>query len=203
MNFIYKKYIKRILDIIGSICGIVIFLIPVLVLSILIMIEDPGSPYFKQERTGMKKNGKMTHFNMYKLRSMKLTAPHEVPTNMLENPDLHILKIGKFIRKYSIDEIPQLHNVLKGDMSIIGPRPHICSQEDIIIEREKYGANDVKPGLTGWAQINGRDKLSIKEKAKLDGEYANNVSFLFDCRCFFGSFLKVFRADDVVEGKIG
>ena len=132
-----------------------------------------------------------------------MSTPHDVPTHQLENPEQYFLKCGKFIRKYSLDELPQLINILKGDMSVIGPRPALWNQEDLIAERELYGANDVKPGLTRWAQINGRDELEIPVKAKLDGEYVEKESFLFDCRCFFGTFLKVLRHEGVVEGGTG
>lgn len=199
----YKHFIKRIIDIVGSICGIIVFAIPMIVVAILIRKEDPGSPIFTQKRVGQKKNNQLTYFNLYKFRSMKLSAPHDIPTHQLDNPEQYILKIGKFIRKYSLDELPQMFNILKGDMAIIGPRPALWNQDDLIQEREKYNANDCKPGLTGWAQINGRDELEIPVKAKYDGEYASKESFLFDARCFLGTIFKVFRADGVVEGGTG
>ena len=132
-----------------------------------------------------------------------MSTPHDVPTHLLENPEQYLLKSGKFIRKFSLDELPQLFNILKGDMSFIGPRPALWNQNDLISERDKYGANDVRPGLTGWAQINGRDELEIADKAAYDGEYVRNESFLFDCRCFFGTFFKVLKHEGVVEGGTG
>ena len=134
---------------------------------------------------------------------MKMDTPHDVPTHLLKNPDQYITRVGKFLRKTSLDEIPQLFNIVKGDMSIVAPRPALFSQEDLLEARDQYGANDIRPGLTGWAQINGRDELEIAEKARLDGEYVQNISFLFDCKCFFGTFLKVLRHDGVVEGGTG
>jgi O-antigen biosynthesis protein WbqP len=173
--------------------------IPMLIISLVIRKEDPGPVLFTQRRVGIHK----TFFTLYKFRSMKISTPHDVPTHQLENPEQYLLKCGKFIRKYSLDELPQLMNILKGDMSFVGPRPALWNQEDLIAERDLYGANDVKPGLTGWAQINGRDELEIPVKAKLDGEYVERESFLFDCRCFFGTFLKVLRHEGVVEGGTG
>ena len=169
------------------------------VITLVIKREDPGPAVFKQKRFGIHKS----FFTLYKFRSMKLSTPHDVPTHQLEDPEQYLLKSGKIIRKYSLDELPQLLNIFKGDMSVIGPRPALWNQDDLIEERDKYGANDVKPGLTGWAQINGRDELEIPVKAKLDGEYAQKLSFLFDCRCFFGTFLKVLRHEGVVEGGTG
>lgn len=134
---------------------------------------------------------------------MKMSTPHDTPTHLLENPEQYITRVGRFIRKTSLDEIPQLWNILRGDMSIIGPRPALWNQYDLLEEREKYGANDVRPGLSGWAQIHGRDELEIEEKARLDGEYVQKMSFLFDCRCFFGTALKALRGDGVVEGGTG
>ena len=199
----YKHFIKRIIDIIGSLCGIVVLAIPMAVIAILIKAEDPGSPIFKQKRVGQKKHGEITYFELYKFRSMKLSTPHDIPTHQLDNPEQYILKCGKFIRKYSLDELPQMFNILKGDMAIIGPRPALWNQDDLVAEREKYKANDCKPGLTGWAQINGRDELEIPVKAKYDGEYAAKESFIMDARCFLGTIFKVFRAEGVVEGGTG
>ncbi len=195
----YKKIVKRLLDIALSLAGLIISAIPMAVITLVIKKEDPGPAVFKQKRFGIHKS----FFTLYKFRSMKLSTPHDVPTHQLENPEQYLLKSGKFIRKYSLDELPQLLNIFKGDMSVIGPRPALWNQDDLIAEREKYGANDVKPGLTGWAQINGRDELEIPVKAKLDGEYAQKQSFLFDCRCFFGTFLKVLKHEGVVEGGTG
>ena len=195
----YKKGIKRLLDFLLSLTGMVFASIPMLIISLVIRKEDPGPVLFTQRRVGIHK----TFFTLYKFRSMKISTPHDVPTHQLENPEQYLLKCGKFIRKYSLDELPQLMNILKGDMSFVGPRPALWNQEDLIAERDLYGANDVKPGLTGWAQINGRDELEIPVKAKLDGEYVERESFLFDCRCFFGTFLKVLRHEGVVEGGTG
>ncbi len=195
----YKRFIKRILDFTLSFVGLVITAIPMLVISIIIRKEDPGPALFTQERIGIHKS----RFTLYKFRSMKMSTPHDVPTHQLSNPEQYLLKSGRFIRKYSLDELPQLLNILKGDMSVIGPRPALWNQDDLIAERDKYGANDVKPGLTGWAQINGRDELEIPVKAKLDGEYVQRQSFLFDCRCFFGTFMKVLHHEGVVEGGTG
>ena len=195
----YKNGIKRLLDFLLSLIGTIFAAIPMLIISLVIRKEDPGPVLFTQRRVGIHK----TFFTLYKFRSMKLSTPHDVPTHQLENPEQYLLKCGKFIRKYSLDELPQLINILKGDMSVIGPRPALWNQEDLIAERDLYGANDVKPGLTGWAQINGRDELEIPVKAKLDGEYVERESFLFDCRCFFGTFLKVLRHEGVVEGGTG
>ena len=195
----YKKLVKRLLDIVLSLAGLIVSAIPMAVITLVIKREDPGPAVFKQKRFGIHKS----FFTLYKFRSMKLSTPHDVPTHQLEDPEQYLLKSGKFIRKYSLDELPQLLNIFKGDMSVIGPRPALWNQDDLIEERDKYGADDVKPGLTGWAQINGRDELEIPVKAKLDGEYAQKLSFLFDCRCFFGTFLKVLRHEGVVEGGTG
>ncbi len=195
----YKKIVKRLLDIVLSLAGLIVSAIPMAVITLVIKREDPGPAVFKQKRFGIHKS----FFTLYKFRSMKLSTPHDVPTHQLEDPEQYLLKSGKFIRKYSLDELPQLLNIFKGDMSVIGPRPALWNQDDLIEERDKYGANDVKPGLTGWAQINGRDELEIPVKAKLDGEYAKKLSFIFDCRCFFGTFLKVLRHEGVVEGGTG
>ena len=198
----YKKLVKRLLDIVDivlSLAGLIVSAIPMAVITLVIKREDPGPAVFKQKRFGIHKS----FFTLYKFRSMKLSTPHDVPTHQLEDPEQYLLKSGKFIRKYSLDELPQLLNIFKGDMSVIGPRPALWNQDDLIEERDKYGANDVKPGLTGWAQINGRDELEIPVKAKLDGEYAQKLSFIFDCRCFFGTFLKVLRHEGVVEGGTG
>ena len=183
--------------------GIIVFGIPMIVIAFIIKSEDPGPAIFKQKRVGKKKNGEISYFELYKFRSMKLSTPHDMPTHMLSNPEQYLLKCGKTIRKYSLDELPQLFNILKGDMAIIGPRPALWNQDDLVAEREKYGANDVKPGLTGWAQINGRDELEIPIKAKFDGEYAANEGIKMDIKCFFGTIFKVFRAEGVVEGGTG
>ena len=194
----YKNFIKRLLDIILSFMGIVILALPMLIVAIIIKIDDPGPAIFKQKRVG--KNKKL--FWLYKFRSMKVSTP-DIPTHLLENPDEYIIKVGKFIRKTSIDELPQLFNILKGDMSIIGPRPALWNQDDLIAERDKYGANDVRPGLSGWAQINGRDELPIDVKAKLDGDYVKNISFGFDLKCLIGTVSSVLKHEGVVEGGTG
>lgn len=199
----YKHFFKRIIDILGSLIGIIILGIPMIIISLVIKSEDPGPALFRQKRVGKKKNGEITYFELYKFRSMKLSTPHDMPTHMLSNPEQYLLKCGKVLRKYSLDELPQLFNILKGDMAIIGPRPALWNQDDLVAEREKYGANDVKPGLTGWAQINGRDELEIPVKAKFDGEYALKEGIGMDIKCFFGTIFKVFRAEGVVEGGTG
>lgn len=195
----YKRFLKRLIDIVLSFMGILVLAIPMSVFALIIKIEDPGPAIFKQKRVGIHK----TYFNVLKFRSMKMSTPHDMPTHMLDNPEQYILKCGRWMRKMSIDELPQLFNIFKGDMSIIGPRPALWNQDDLISEREKYGANDVKPGLTGWAQINGRDELEIPVKAKLDGEYVEKMSFGFDCKCFFGTIKSVLHHDGVVEGGTG
>ena len=195
----YKAFIKRTLDIILSGLGIIVLAIPMLIVAIIIKVDDPGPALFKQKRVGKGK----TFFQLYKFRSMKMSTPHDTPTHLLANPEQYLLKCGKIIRKLSIDELPQLFNIFKGDMSVIGPRPALWNQDDLVAERDKYGANDVKPGLTGWAQINGRDELEIPIKARFDGEYVKKMGFLMDLRCFFGTFLKVLKADGVVEGGTG
>lgn len=195
----YEKVIKRMFDIVLSTMGLIILSPLMILIIILIKIDDPGPAIFKQKRVGQKKNGEIAYFELYKFRSMKLDTP-DIPTHLMEHPEQYLLKTGEFIRKFSIDELPQMVNILKGDMTIIGPRPALWNQDDLIAERDKYNANDVKPGLTGWAQINGRDELPIPVKAELDGEYVKNLSFKFDVKCFFGTILKVFSHEGVVEG---
>ncbi len=201
----YKKCMKRVIDLILSLIGVIVLAIPMLIVSLIIFIDDPGPVIFKQKRIGIRR----TFFNCYKFRSMKMSTPHDVPTHMLENPEQYITRWGKFMRKMSIDELPQIFNIVKGDMAIIGPRPALWNQDDLADERDKYGANDVRPGLTGWAQINGRDELKIPVKAKLDGDYVRVLNegkckgFAMDLKCFFGTFLSVLRHDGVVEGGTG
>jgi len=195
----YKRFGKRLIDIVLSGCGIAVLSPVYLILAIAIKIDDPGPVFFKQKRVGLHK----THFNILKFRTMKMETPHDVPTHMLENPEQYITRVGKILRKTSLDELPQIFQIFTGKMSIIGPRPALWNQYDLIEERDKYGANDVVPGLTGWAQINGRDELPIDVKAKLDGEYVENLSFLFDCKCFFGTIISVLKHDGVVEGGTG
>lgn len=195
----YKQCVKRCIDIILSLAGLILASWLYLIIIIAIVIDDPGPVFFSQKRVGKNKK----NFKLYKFRSMKMTTPHDTPTHMLENPEQYITRVGRFLRKSSLDEIPQLWNILKGDMSVIGPRPALWNQDDLIEERDKYGANDVRPGLSGWAQICGRDELEIEDKARLDGEYIEKMSFLFDCRCFFGTAIGALRGDGVVEGGTG
>ena len=195
----YRRIIKPILDITLSLLGLILFSWLFLIIIIAIEIDDPGPVFFTQKRVGIHKK----HFKLYKFRSMKMSTPHDTPTHLLENPDQYITKVGRVLRKLSLDETPQLINILKQDMSIIGPRPALWNQYDLIEERDKYGANDIKPGLSGWAQINGRDELEIADKVRLDGEYVKRMSFAFDCRCFFGTAVSVLRHDGVVEGGTG
>lgn len=205
----YKNVIKRVFDIILSGVGIVVLAIPMLIIAIAIKIDDPGPVLFKQKRVGQKKNGKITYFMIWKFRSMKMCTPHDTPTHLLENPEQYITRVGRFIRKTSLDELPQIYQVFTAKLSAIGPRPALWSQDDLIAEREKYGANDIKPGITGWAQINGRDELEIDVKAKFDGEYAAALNagslqgFVMDMKCFFGTIVSVLKSDGVVEGGTG
>ena len=195
----YKKVIKRIIDFILSLCGLIILSPVFIILCIWIKLDSKGPILFKQKRIGINKS----NFNIYKFRTMYIDTPKDMPTHMLADPDQYITKAGHFLRKTSLDELPQIINILKGEMSIIGPRPALWNQDDLIAERDKYQANNVKPGLTGWAQINGRDELEIPEKARLDGEYVKRISFLFDLKCFFGTITSVLRSNGVVEGGTG
>lgn len=192
----YKHFFKRFLDIVLSGLGIVILALPMLIIAIIIRIDDPGSALFTQKRVG--KNKQL--FKLYKFRSMKKDTP-DVPTHLLDNPDQYMIGIGKSLRKLSLDELPQLFNIFSGKMSVIGPRPALWNQDDLIAERDRYGANDVRPGLTGWAQVNGRDELTIEKKAELDGEYVKRMGFLFDCKCFFKTIKCVLKHDGVKEGR--
>lgn len=200
---IYNRYIKRLVDVILSGMALLVLWPVFAILAIIIKITDPGPVFFKQKRVGIKQNGEVTYFPILKFRTMKISTPKDMPTHLLENPEQWITSIGKFLRKTSLDELPQIWNIFKGDMSIIGPRPALWNQYDLIAERDKYRANDVKPGLTGWAQINGRDELPIDVKARLDGEYVENLSFGFDVKCFFGTIISVLKSDGVVEGGTG
>lgn len=193
----YKKWIKRIFDIVLSGSALFVFWPILLILMIAIKIDSKGPIFFTQKRVGIHK----TYFEILKFRTMRIDTPKDVPTHLLENPEIYITKIGKFLRKTSLDEIPQLINIIKGDMSFIGPRPALYNQYDLIEERDKYQVNDILPGLTGWAQINGRDELPIEVKAKYDAEYVQNLSFMFDIKIFFKTFLKVLNHDGIVEGK--
>lgn len=195
----YTNFLKRIIDFILSLVGIIVLSPLLLILVIAIKVDSKGPVVFTQKRVG--KNKKL--FSIYKFRTMKIDTPKEMPTHLLKNPDEFITRVGKFLRKTSLDELPQLFNILKGDMAIIGPRPALWNQEDLIEERDKYGANDIRPGLTGWAQINGRDELEIDIKASLDGYYVEHESFWMDVKCFFGTIVSVFKSDGVVEGGTG
>ena len=195
----YRKYGKRILDIILSGCGIVVLSPIYLLVALAIVIDDPGPVFFRQKRVGIHK----THFQMLKFRTMRMNTPHDVPTHLLEDPHRYITRVGRILRKTSLDELPQIFQIFTGKMAVIGPRPALWNQYDLIEQRDLYGANDIRPGLTGWAQINGRDELPIDVKARLDGAYAQNVSFLFDCKCFFGSITAVLKHKGVVEGSTG
>ncbi|WP_050638535.1 sugar transferase [Candidatus Stoquefichus sp. SB1] len=196
-----KKYLplKRGIDVILSGAAIVV-LSPILgLLALVIKLDSPGPVLFKQKRIG--KDKKL--FEIYKFRTMRIDAPRDMPTHMLKDPDQFITKTGKFLRKTSLDELPQIFNIFTGKMSVIGPRPALWNQDDLIAERDKYFANDITPGLTGWAQINGRDELEIEVKAKLDGEYYSNFSLVFDIKCFFSTIVSVLKHDGVVEGSTG
>ena len=195
----YRCFLKRLIGIMISLIGILVLALPMLILAIVIKLDTPGPVLFRQKRVGLRKK----HFNILKYRTMRIDTPKDTPTHMLENPEQWITKTGKFLRKTSLDELPQIFNIFVGHMSIIGPRPALWNQFDLIEERDKYGANDVRPGLTGWAQINGRDELEIPVKAKLDGEYIEKMSFFFDCKCFFGTITSVLKSDGVVEGGTG
>lgn len=201
----YNRIVKRAMDLALSLIGLIVLGIPMLVISLVLYLDDPGPVFFKQKRIGIRR----TFFSCYKFRSMKMSTPHDVPTHMLENPEQYITRVGKFLRKMSLDELPQIFNIIRGDMAVVGPRPALWNQDDLAAERDRYGANDVRPGLTGWAQINGRDELEIPVKARLDGDYTAVLkaggwkAFKMDVRCFFGTFLSVLRHDGVVEGGTG
>ena len=195
----YQNFFKRLLAIVLSLLGLICLGWLLILLCIAIKIDSPGPVLFKQKRVGRGKS----HFYILKFRTMRIDTPKDMPTHLLANPEQYITRVGKFLRKTSLDELPQLLNILKGDMAIIGPRPALWNQFDLIAERDKYGANDIRPGLTGWAQINGRDELEIDVKAKLDGEYVQQLSFGFDVKCFLGTIAAVLRSDGVVEGGTG
>ena len=195
----YKRFLKRVLDLLLSFFAIVVLALPMMILVVAIKLDSPGPVLFKQKRVGIHKS----HFNILKFRTMRIDTPKDIPTHMLENPEQWITRMGKFLRKTSLDELPQIFNIFVGQMAVIGPRPALWNQYDLIEERERYGANDVLPGLTGWAQINGRDELEIPVKARLDGEYVEKMSFLFDCKCFIGTITSVLKHDGVVEGGTG
>lgn len=195
----YQHVIKRLIDIVLSLVGLIVLAIPMLVFALIVKLDSPGPVLFWQKRVGIHKNT----FMMPKFRTMYTSTPANMPTHLLSDPEKWITRTGRWYRKLSIDELPQILCIFTGEMSIIGPRPALWNQDDLIAERDKYGANDVRPGLTGWAQINGRDELEIPVKARLDGEYVQNISFRFDCKCFFGTIWKVLKHDGVVEGGTG
>lgn len=191
--------IKNILDRVLAFFGLILLSPVFLVLILAIKLDSRGPVFFRQKRVGIHKS----YFQILKFRTMRTDTPKDTPTHLLKDPEQYITAVGKFLRKTSLDELPQIINILKGDMSVVGPRPALWNQEDLIAERDKYGANDVRPGLTGWAQINGRDELEIPVKARYDGEYVKKMGIGMDIRCFFGTFIKVFRGDGVVEGGTG
>lgn len=195
----YNRFVKRILDIVLSLAGIIVLGIPMLIISAAVKLGSPGPVFFRQRRFGINKS----MFDILKFRTMRTDTPKDVPTHLLSDPTKWITKTGAVLRKTSLDELPQLFNILHGEMSVIGPRPALWNQDDLIAERDRYGANDVKPGLTGWAQVNGRDELPIDVKARYDGEYVKNMSFGFDCKCFFLTLKTVLHHDGVVEGGTG
>lgn len=191
--------IKRLIDVVLSLIGLMVLSPLFIFLIIGIKLDSKGPVLFKQKRVGIYKN----HFNILKFRTMRIDTPKDTPTHLLENPEQYITKMGRFLRKTSLDELPQIWNIFVGQMSIIGPRPALWNQYDLIKERDEYGANDVPTGLTGWAQINGRDELPIEVKAKLDGEYVENISFGMDVKCFYGTISSVAKSHGVVEGGTG
>lgn len=199
----YENYVKRFIDIMLSTIGLIVFSWLFLVIAIVIVFDNPGPVIFTQKRVGRG----MRDFAMHKFRSMKMDTPREMPTHLLESPEMYITRVGKFLRKTSLDELPQLYDVLIGNMSLIGPRPALRNQEDLLKARNLYGANDIKPGVSGWAQLNGRDELPIEIKAEFDGEYAQVLkvggmkAFLMDMKCILLTVKKVIRQDGIVEGK--
>ena len=201
----YESVVKRMIDIAASCCGMLLLSWLYALIAVAVFLDDPGPIFFSQKRVGKGK----AFFPMHKFRSMKMSTPHDTQTHLLKNPEQYITRVGRFLRKSSLDELPQIWDILVGNMSIVGPRPALWNQDDLIAERDKYGANDVRPGLTGWAQINGRDELEITEKARLDGEYVETLkrggmdAFLLDAKCFFRTFISVARYEGVVEGGTG
>ena len=195
----YQRYVKRIIDILLSLNGLIVLAPVFAVLSVWVKLDSPGPVFFRQKRVGRGK----TYFDILKFRTMRTDAPSDIPTHLLKNPDAYITRSGRFLRRTSLDELPQIINILMGQMSIVGPRPALWNQDDLIAERERYGANDVTPGLTGWAQVNGRDELEIAEKARLDGEYVRHITFKMDATCFLMTIGNVLRQKGVVEGGTG
>lgn len=196
MNY---QLFKRIIDFILALIAIFILSPLLLLLVVAIKINSKGPILFKQKRVGKNK----THFNILKFRTMRVDTPKDTPTHLLEDPDKYITKVGKFLRKTSLDELPQIFNILAGHMSIVGPRPALWNQFDLIKERDKYGANHILPGLTGWAQINGRDELPIEVKARLDGQYIEKIGIIMDSKCFFGTFISIVKSEGIIEGGTG
>ena len=195
----YRNCVKRILAIVLSLVGLLALGWLLILLSIAIKLDSPGPVLFRQKRVGLNKS----HFYILKFRTMRIDTPRDMPTHLLVNPEQYITRVGRFLRKTSLDELPQLFNILAGHMAIVGPRPALWNQFDLIAERDTYGANDIRPGLTGWAQINGRDELEIDVKARYDGEYVERMSLAFDIRCILGTVTAVLRRDGVVEGGTG
>lgn len=193
------RYVKRILDEFASCLGLLVLSPVFLILAAAIKLDSKGPVFFRQKRVGIHKR----YFYILKFRTMRTDTPKDMPTHLLKNPQAYITKVGGFLRRTSLDELPQIINIIKGDMAIVGPRPALWNQDDLIAERDKYGANDILPGLTGWAQINGRDELPITVKARLDGEYVKRMGFRMDIRCIFGTFVSVLRQEGVVEGGTG
>ena len=195
----YRNCVKRALAIVLSLVGLLTLGWLLILLSIAIKLDSPGPVLFRQKRVGLNKS----HFYILKFRTMRIDTPRDMPTHLLVNPEQYITRVGRFLRKTSLDELPQLFNILVGHMAIIGPRPALWNQFDLIAEHDRYGANDIRPGLTGWAQINGRDELEIDVKARYDGEYVERMSLGFDIRCILGTVTAVLRRDGVVEGGTG
>ncbi|GIP39900.1 UDP-phosphate galactose phosphotransferase [Paenibacillus sp. J31TS4] len=192
----YRSFGKRIFDILLSLVGILVLSPIFLLLILLIKLDSSGPVFFKQRRMGRHKQ----EFNILKFRTMKVDTPSNTPTHLLENPDLYITKLGRLLRKSSLDELPQLINILMGEMSVVGPRPALWNQYDLIAERDKYGANDIRPGLTGWAQVNGRDEISLVQKACFDGSYCNNTTLKFDIKILLITIINIVKSEGVKEG---
>ena len=192
----YERYLKRMLDVVLSLCALAVLSPVLLAVAVLIKLDSPGPVLFKQKRFGKNRG----FFEIYKFRSMRTDTPKDVPTDALQGANSFITPLGHVLRKTSLDELPQLWNILRGDMSLIGPRPALWNQDDLMALRDEYGASMIRPGLSGWAQVNGRDAIELEQKARYDGEYANNVSFLFDLKCLWLTFVKVIRREGIVEG---
>ena len=193
----YKRFLKRLIDLVLSVITILLLSPLFFILFLLIKIDSKGPVFFKQKRVGKDKE----YFKILKFRTMRTDTPKDTPTHLLKDPDKYITRVGKFLRKTSLDELPQLFNIVAGQMAIVGPRPALWNQYDLVEARDKYGANSIRPGLTGWAQVNGRDELEIDVKAKYDGEYVERMSFFFDIKCVFITLFKVIKSDGVVEGE--